>query len=114
VQAWLFNHVCVCRLMPEPEREYYALGTTSNESLHREFNVLFDLVHNIYAPVMRLRLRIFQMHKLLAHNRSMYAQACRQVPRAVTHRSVRLWCISSCVTSIRLVTSWLAVHRSLC
>ena len=73
--------------MPEPEREHYALGTTSNESLHKEFNVLFDLVHNIYAPVMRLRLRIFQMQKLLAHNRSMYAQACHQVPRAVTHRS---------------------------
>ena len=48
--------------------DFMATGTTANEALHHELNHSFDLVHRMYKDTLSLRLRAFQLVKLVAHN----------------------------------------------
>ena len=55
-------------MTPPGDREFLAIGTTSNEALHRELNNIFDNVHEMHRPVLELKLRILHCFKLLPHN----------------------------------------------
>ena len=65
------------------DRPLVAIATTSNEELHRELNYVWDQVHGIHRPIMELKLRIFRLFKLLAHNRAMYNPVLRQSSQQV-------------------------------
>ena len=86
------------------DAEFLACGTTSKEALHKELNAAFDNVHRLYKGTLVLRLRIFQLYKLVPHNRAMYGRGVRNakqqlvLSRAIsalepwTSRAWRLWC----------------------
>jgi len=78
-QAWLFNFRKYIGAVKVSERQWVPIGTTTNEQLHRELNSLFDNVHNIYRPVLLLRLFIFGLYKLLPHCRVVSTPTVRQV-----------------------------------
>ena len=72
--------------------DYLAIGTTTNEALHRELNRAFDQVHNLYKATLTLRLGIFQLYKLLPHNRAQYGRGLRGASQALM--------LSRCVGSV--------------
>ena len=89
-QAWLFNFVYFRRSLSSEEKDYFSVGTTTNEQLHRELNNVFDNVHNIYKPIMNLKLHIFKMYKLIPHSRAMNASLTRQAIGLVSRSGDRV------------------------
>ena len=75
--------------------EMLAVGTTSNESLHMELRRWFGGIHELHQSTLMLKLRIFQLAKLIAHNCALYHQTTIQIKqRFVLARSAqckRLW-----------------------
>ena len=51
--------------------------------MHRELNCVWDQVHGIHLPIMELKLKIFQLFKLVTHNRAMYNSMVRQASQSV-------------------------------
>ena len=86
---WLFNLRRWMARMNQADLQHIAVGTTSNETLHRELNRVFDNVHTMHQATLRLKLRIFHLYKLLPHNRAMYRGMVRQASqKMVVHRTV--------------------------
>jgi len=77
-KGWLWNFRRYLLSVPVAERVNVAVGTTANEQLHHELNASWDNVHGIHRAPLEMKLGIFKMAKLLAHNRAMYHPALRQ------------------------------------
>ena len=94
--------------IPVREREWIPCGTTANEQLHRELNVIFDNVHEIHRPMLELKLAVFQMYKLFPHNRALLNAAMRQRSQSMLLNQIvhtlhpwtpeiwKVWCDSMC------------------
>ena len=96
---WMLNFRRFRQTLSLQEREHMAVGTTSNESLHRELNNSFDNVHRLHKSTLLLRLRIFQLSKLISHGRAMYGRSVRaarqQLVLARAVQSVSPWTAES-------------------
>jgi hypothetical protein len=77
-KGWLWNFRRYILSVPVAERVTVAVGTAANEQLHHELNASWDNVHGIHRAPLEMKLGIFKMAKLLAHNRAMYHPALRQ------------------------------------
>ena len=79
---WLFNTIRMrARLTPQ-EASLLSSGTTSNEALHAELNRHFRQTQQVHQATLRLKLRILQHAKLLAHNSAMQRPTTRQMSQA--------------------------------
>ena len=106
---WYFNAIRGRHYLPERYRYLVSSGTSSVESLNHEMNSWFSNLHDVYAPTLRLELRINKFFKLLTHNTAMYRPQLRQLSQqtiaAASHDNNRLsveawrsWCASDKLT----------------
>ena len=97
-QAWLLNFRKYMGTVPEEDRQFMPIGTTANEQLHRELNLLMDNVHEVHLPVLELKLNVFQLYKLFPYNRSLLNEGVRQLSQAVMLNrmvhSLRPWTVA--------------------
>ena len=62
-------------------------GTTGNEQLHAELNRWFRGIVQMHKSTLRLKLRIFQTAKLIAHNAALYNETTVQIKQThLLHR----------------------------
>ena len=80
---WLFNHQRQRQLLSRAEASQAAMGTTSNEALHRELNRWFRTIVQMHQPTLRTKLTIFQLFKLLTHNSALYHATTIQIPQSL-------------------------------
>ncbi len=86
---WLLNYRRARQHLIRKDADFLAVGTTTNEALHKELNHAFDQVHRLYKSTLHLRLRIFHLYKLIPHNRAMYGRAVRTAcQQLVLHRAI--------------------------
>ena len=79
---WLFDTIRMrARLTPQ-EASLLSSGTTSNEALHAELNRHFRQTQQVHQATLRLKLKILQHAKLLAHNSAMQRPTTRQMSQA--------------------------------
>ena len=92
---WLLNGTRYRHRCSRATLDMLAVGTTSNESLHMELRRWFGGIHELHQSTLLLKLRIFQMSKLIAHNCAFFHPTTVQMKqRFVLARSVlckRLW-----------------------
>ena len=92
---WLLNGTRYRHRCSRTTLDMLAVGTTSNESLHMELKRWFGGIHELHQSTLHLKLRIFQMAKLIAHNCAFFQPTSVQIKqRFVLARSAlckRLW-----------------------
>ena len=92
---WLLNYRRFANTISRARVDDMAVGTTSNEALHRELNSIFDLVHEIYQATLLLKLRIVLLHKGIPHYHACQGDLLRQrEPRRILSRAIHnitLW-----------------------
>ena len=79
---WYTNNVRCRHMMSARRIPLLPIGTTSNESLHREINVWFRETQLLHQSTLSLKLQILHLNKNLSHNFALYRPTCRQVPHA--------------------------------
>ena len=89
---WMLNFRHARQDLLRTDTDFMAVGTTTNEALHCELNRAFDQVHGMYKETLQLRLSMFQLYKLLPHNRARYG-------RGLTSRNQGLM-LNRCVESV--------------
>ena len=103
---WYFNNMRGRHFLPEQYQSMVSSGTSTVESLNHEVNTWFQNMPEVYAPTLRLELRINRLKKLLTHNTAMYRPQLRKLSQqtiaAACHSSDRLtdsawvaWCKST-------------------
>ena len=104
---WFFNNLRMLHSGHILNRSLVAVGTTSNEALHREINNWFRQTQTMHQPTFRLKLRILTISKLISHNAALYAPTVRQLNQSVVlSRAVcrdiwaplewKQWCSAKC------------------
>ena len=92
---WLLNGTRYRHRCSRTTLDMLAVGTTSNESLHMEHKRWFGGIRELHRSTLHLKLRIFQMAKLIARNCSFSQPATVQIrQRFVLARSAlckRFW-----------------------
>lgn len=113
---WYFNTQRFHHSLSRASLEKFPSGTASNESLHAELNRWFRPVTGIHRQTLRIRLRIFQLAKMLAHNRALYrpttAQWDQQTVLARSIASFRGWSDAEWRALVRTLDP-LGSHRAL-
>ena len=80
---WLLNDTRFRQELTAEEVELNPTGSASNEALHAEVNRWLDGIHELHQPVLKLKVRCFQMVKLLTHNSALYSPTTVQIPQHV-------------------------------
>ena len=68
--------------------EFMAFGTTGSEAVNAELKAWFGRVVHIHAPILRLKLRIFQVSKLMAFCSAKYNETTSQERQSMVMCSV--------------------------
>ena len=76
---WLLNGTRYRNRCPPKTLELLSVGTTSNEALHSEMRLWFWGVRDMHQSTLRLKLRIFQLAKLIAHNSALFYPTTVQI-----------------------------------
>ena len=96
---WLMNDTRYRHRIPRKQLKLLPSGTTSNESLHHELNVWFRETQQMHRPTLDLKIHVFKVAKLLAHNHALYASSQRQMSsKDVLHRvlgAMSVWTAAS-------------------
>ena len=86
---WYWNNLRVRHALPRNIIPLLPIGTTSNESLHREINVWFRETQKLLHATVALKLRILKLSKNISHNAALYRPTTRQMLQAeVLHLAV--------------------------
>ena len=80
---WYFNNMRMLHSRGIKHMSMLAVGTTSNEALHREMNNWFRQTQTMHQPTLRLKLRIMTIAKLKGHNAALYGPTVRQLNQQV-------------------------------
>ena len=94
---WYFNNLRARHLMKMSHHALLHVGTTSNESLHKEINAWFRQTQHLHQSTLDLKLQVLHLGKLLPHNAAMYhhTQAQASHDRVLGHISgVNPWSTS--------------------
>ena len=80
---WYMNNIRFRHMMNPYHLPLLHVGTTSNESLHKEINTWFRQTQHMHQATLDLKLSVLHFGKLLAHNGAMYHHTLSQIPHAV-------------------------------
>ena len=101
---WLFNSLRYRRTLSPAVRLLLPSGTTSNEALRAEINAWFRQIQSMHRSTLALKIKCFQLGKLLAHNAALYNPSARQMPSG--HVFAR--CVAQPLFTSRTWTDWIA------
>ena len=111
---WHLNNERIRKEIDPSIREYMAVGTTGSEALNAELKHWFSGINQLRAPTMRLKLRVFQLSKLIAFSSAMYERTsvqirqCMVLARVLKNWSIceadawRIWCLAQNVYALPL------------
>ena len=80
--AWYINNQIVWASLSYAKPGLLASGTTSNEALHAELNNCFRQTVRLHRSSLLLKLKIFQMVKIIPHVSALVSPAARQNTQA--------------------------------
>ena len=82
---WLLNWYRFVNLettMSDPDRQYLATGTAGSEALHSELkNLLVRNTQQLHQATLKLKLRVWQLRKLVSHNSATHYDTTTQLPQ---------------------------------
>ncbi|CAJ1377905.1 unnamed protein product [Effrenium voratum] len=103
---WYMNNIRSRHYMAFAHHSLLHVGTTSNESLHREINCWFNQTQQMHQAVLDLKLLVLQYGKLLSHNAAMYHPTSSQLNQATVLArvaSLEMW-------TLRQWQSWCSMN----
>ena len=80
---WYLNNERVRRNLSPKLRPFVDVGNTGSEAINAELKLWFRGVFQIHGPILRLKLRIFQVAKLKAFVSAMYRKTTHQVKQQI-------------------------------
>ena len=83
---WYLNNERIRRRIRCDMGEFMAFGATGSDAVNRELKGWFDRIMQLHAPMLRLKLRIFQVSKLMAFCSARYNETTVQERQPVVLR----------------------------
>ena len=94
---WYLNNERMRRQVSRRLLPYIAVGTTGSEAINAELKTWFRGVFQLHGPILKLKLRIFQVAKLVAFSAAMY--------KKTTHQMTQQYVLSRCTKESGLFES---------
>ena len=76
---WYLNNERMRRMVSPNVAPFIAVGTTGSEAINAELKLWFRGIFQMHGPILRLKLRIFQIAKLSAFVSAMYKKTTHQI-----------------------------------